>query len=50
MSPLWVWIFFSEVPANETFIGGGLILAAVLWNIGMEMRSDTAAKTEDAPV
>lgn len=38
MSPLWVWIFFNEVPANETFLGGALVLAAVLWNIGMELR------------
>ena len=38
MSPLWVWIFFNEVPARETFIGGGLVLAAILWNIGAELR------------
>jgi DME family drug/metabolite transporter len=38
MSPLWVWIFFSEVPAQETFIGGGLVLAAILWNIAAELR------------
>lgn len=38
MSPLWVWIFFQEVPAQETFIGGGLVLAAILWSIGAEMR------------
>ena len=38
LSPLWVWIFFSEVPANETFIGGGLVLGAILWNIGAELR------------
>jgi drug/metabolite transporter (DMT)-like permease len=44
MSPLWVWIFFSEVPARETFIGGGLVLAAILWNIGAELRKSTRAK------
>ena len=38
MSPLWVWIFFTEVPAQETFIGGGLVLAAILWNIAAELR------------
>lgn len=38
MSPLWVWIFFQEVPARETFIGGGLVLAAILWNVGAELR------------
>jgi drug/metabolite transporter (DMT)-like permease len=30
MAPLWVWIFFYEVPARETFIGGGLVLSADL--------------------
>jgi len=38
MSPLWVWIFFQEVPAQETFVGGGLVLAAILWNIAAELR------------
>jgi drug/metabolite transporter, DME family len=38
MSPLWVWIFFQEVPAQATFIGGGLVLAAILWNITAELR------------
>ncbi len=43
MSPLWVWIFFQEVPAQETFIGGGLVLAAILWNIGAELRKSAKA-------
>ncbi len=38
LSPLWVWIFFAEVPALATFIGGGCVLAAILWNIGAELR------------
>jgi drug/metabolite transporter, DME family len=38
MSPLWVWIFFQEVPAQATFIGGGLVLAAILWNIAAGLR------------
>lgn len=42
MSPLWVWIFFNEVPARETFIGGGLVLAAILWNVGTELRRSAA--------
>ncbi|MGH6894249.1 MAG: DMT family transporter [Dongiaceae bacterium] len=45
MSPLWVWIFFDEVPARETFIGGGLVLGAILWNIGAELRKSKAAGT-----
>jgi drug/metabolite transporter (DMT)-like permease len=34
-----VWIFFDEVPAIETFIGGALVLCAILWNIGAELRA-----------
>jgi drug/metabolite transporter, DME family len=44
MSPLWVWIFFSEVPARETFIGGGLVLAAILWNVGAELRKSAKSR------
>ncbi|HWA49154.1 MAG TPA: DMT family transporter [Dongiaceae bacterium] len=43
LSPLWVWIFFAEVPALATFIGGGLVLGAILWNIGAELRKAKAA-------
>jgi drug/metabolite transporter (DMT)-like permease len=39
MSPLWVWIFFDEMPAAETFIGGALVLAALLWNILAEIKA-----------
>jgi drug/metabolite transporter (DMT)-like permease len=45
LSPLWVWIFFTEVPAPETFIGGALVLGAILWNIGAELRTPTPAGT-----
>jgi drug/metabolite transporter (DMT)-like permease len=45
LSPLWVWIFFNEVPATETFIGGALVLGAILWNIGAELRTPTPAGT-----
>ena len=44
MAPLWVWIFFNEVPARETFIGGGLVVAAILWNVGVELRKSAGAK------
>ncbi|HEY1383279.1 MAG TPA: DMT family transporter [Dongiaceae bacterium] len=45
LSPLWVWIFFNEVPATETFIGGALVLGAILWNIGAELKTPTPAGT-----
>ena len=49
MSPLWVWIFFDEVPANETFIGGALVAAAIIWNIGMELRGPPDTTVESLP-
>jgi drug/metabolite transporter (DMT)-like permease len=42
MAPLWVWIFFDEVPAAETFAGAGLVLIAIAWNISMELRGGPA--------
>jgi drug/metabolite transporter, DME family len=42
MAPLWVWIFFDEVPAAETFAGAGLVLIAIAWSIGMELRAGPA--------
>jgi drug/metabolite transporter (DMT)-like permease len=44
LAPLWVWMFFSEVPARETFIGGGLVLAAILRNISVELRKNKRKK------
>ena len=30
LAPLFGWLFFAEIPANTTFLGGALILVAVL--------------------
>lgn len=50
MAPLWVWIFFDEVPAIETFAGGALVCVAILWNIGMELRSRPEARSAGEPM
>ncbi|MDX8466040.1 DMT family transporter [Mesorhizobium sp. VK23B] len=44
MGPLWVWLFFSEMPAMETFAGGALVLAAILGNIAAELRDGPTAE------
>ncbi|RAZ91780.1 EamA/RhaT family transporter [Mesorhizobium hawassense] len=46
MGPLWVWLFFNEMPATETFAGGALVVAAILGNIAAELR---ASPTAEAP-
>ena len=33
LAPLWVWLAFSEVPPLLTLVGGGVVMAAVLWNM-----------------
>lgn len=45
MGPLWVWLFFNEMPATETFAGGALVLAAILGNIVVELRARPTAET-----
>lgn len=42
MSPLWVWLFFNEAPAVETFVGGAFVLGAIVWNISMELKVNSA--------
>ncbi len=32
IGPFWVWLAFDEVPVMHTFIGGGLVLVAVVLN------------------
>jgi len=32
MAPIWVWMFLNEVPAINTFIGGGVILLTLILN------------------
>ena len=31
VAPLLAFLFLDEIPPAETFMGGGLILAAILW-------------------
>jgi drug/metabolite transporter (DMT)-like permease len=31
LGPLWVWIFLSEIPPMSVFIGGGIIILAVIF-------------------
>jgi drug/metabolite transporter (DMT)-like permease len=31
LGPIWVWLAFGETPAAATLIGGGIILAAVVF-------------------
>ena len=39
LAPLWVWLIINETPAQNTLIGGALVLAAVLFQGVMGLRS-----------
>ncbi|MFM2279603.1 MAG: hypothetical protein RLZZ444_1834 [Pseudomonadota bacterium] len=32
LAPIWVWLLFAEQPPVATLIGGGIILAALVWH------------------
>ncbi|GBO81816.1 permeases of the drug/metabolite transporter (DMT) superfamily [Acetobacter aceti NRIC 0242] len=38
LGPLWVWLVLSEYPGTGALIGGGIVLAAVLWNLAPSLR------------
>jgi len=40
LAPIWVWLVFTETPGSNTIVGGVIILAAVLYNGVMELRSN----------
>jgi drug/metabolite transporter (DMT)-like permease len=38
LAPFWVWLFFVETPGQATLVGGGIIVAAVIFQITGELR------------
>ncbi len=46
LAPIWVWLFFSETPANATLIGGAIVFAAVLAHFTLQTRSRGAASRD----
>jgi drug/metabolite transporter (DMT)-like permease len=38
LAPLWVWIGIGEVPSEATFLGGAIVLSAVLGNALLSLR------------
>ena len=32
LAPLWVWLLLGETPGNATVVGGGIVMAAVVWH------------------
>jgi drug/metabolite transporter (DMT)-like permease len=42
LAPFWVWLLFSERPDQTAIIGGGIVLASVLWYFSGQMRTRTS--------
>lgn len=42
LTPLWVWIFFAEVPSRATMLGGPIVLLALFGHIFIEVRRNRA--------
>jgi drug/metabolite transporter (DMT)-like permease len=40
LAPLWVWLTISETPATATLVGGVVLIAAVILQVGGEESSD----------
>jgi drug/metabolite transporter (DMT)-like permease len=44
-APLWVWLDFGELPSRHTFVGGGIVCAAVLLDlVADQMQSYQSAR------
>lgn len=41
LAPVWVWLIIGEVPAMQTLIGGGVVMAALFGHIALEFRGKT---------
>jgi drug/metabolite transporter (DMT)-like permease len=40
LSPVWVWLFFSETPQRATLTGGAIVFAAVMAHFALQTRSN----------
>jgi drug/metabolite transporter (DMT)-like permease len=36
LAPIWAWLILSELPPFTTWVGGAIVLAAVIWNLRRE--------------
>ena len=45
LAPLWVWLWVDEVPAGSTFLGGAIVLAAILAQALAALRAERARIT-----
>jgi drug/metabolite transporter (DMT)-like permease len=44
LGPLWAWLGVGEVPAQQTLVGGAVVLMALIFNELLAMRADARAR------
>lgn len=49
LSPLWVWIWPGEAPSAATLVGGGVIMAAVVWLLVVSKNAPDTAPSSRVP-
>ena len=47
LAPLWVWLTISETPATATLVGGVVLIAAVILQVGGEESPDERSARGD---
>ncbi|WP_334188856.1 DMT family transporter [Noviherbaspirillum sp.] len=49
LGPIWAWLGAGEVPARETLMGGGLVMAALIFNEIAALRSSASRRAAPVP-
>ncbi len=49
LAPLWVWLAFGELPAWATWVGGSLVMAAVIFDVLKKSKRQTEPLSTPAP-
>jgi drug/metabolite transporter (DMT)-like permease len=47
LGPIWVWLLFREDPGEPALIGGGIVLASVVWYLWRELRVPARSAQSD---
>jgi drug/metabolite transporter (DMT)-like permease len=50
LNPLWVALYTGEIPSVYSFIGGSLVIGAVLWHSFKKLKLNSAAFKNPAPI
>jgi drug/metabolite transporter (DMT)-like permease len=49
LMPFWIWLAFQEVPSSRTFVGGALVMGAVIADIVSDRQTETKQDGSERP-